>query len=74
MLQINSIACWIDVLGQSLGLDILWGKTDWFPKINVSVLTNNPNVHCGRVSKGEGLWLWLLALATGDMSYVTYDM
>ena len=31
-----------------------------------SVLVSQPNRHSGGVSRGKGLWLWLLALVTGD--------
>ena len=39
-----------------------------------SVVVNQPTVHSGGVSWGNGLWLWLLALVTGCMWYVAHDM
>ena len=35
------------------------------------VFANQPTVHGGGISRGEGFWLRLLALVTGDMKHVS---
>ena len=35
--------------------------------LGVGFLANQSTVHCGEVRRGEGVWLWLLVLVTGDI-------
>ena len=44
----------------------------WFFGV-ITFFLNQPTVHNGGVSRGVGLWLWLLVLVTGDMWQVTCD-